>query len=117
MLDAALDAQDVVSLNRPHLPPTDSETVDKDGDADVAAALLVLLPDVDPPSGQSWQEGHQGAWDLRPPPEDIMRPHPRHSMKTPRTRTSRKGLQIGMRVILAVSVSRKVIPARRAPNI
>ncbi len=50
MLDAASDAHDVVSLNhRPHLPPTDSKTVDKDGDVDAAVTLLVLLPDVDPP--------------------------------------------------------------------
>ena len=63
MLDAVSDTQDAVSLNRqPHLPPTDSEAVDKEKDvvADMAAALLVLLPDMDPPSGQSRQKGHQG---------------------------------------------------------
>ena len=54
MLDAVFDAQDVVSLNRqPHLPPPDLEMVDKDKDPDAAVALLVLLPDVDPPSVQS----------------------------------------------------------------
>ena len=93
MLDAASDAQDAVSLSRrPHLPPTDLEVADKDEDVVAAAAAppLVLLPDVDPPSGQSRQEGHQGTWDLRPPVEDIMCPHPRHSMsRPPRTRTSR----------------------------
>ncbi len=64
MLDAALDVKDAVSLNRrPHLPPpdldvadnlppTDSDAVDKGEDvvADAAAALLISLPDVDPPS-------------------------------------------------------------------
>ena len=71
--DVLLDA---VSFNhRPHLPPSDSDEADtwpptfldaedkdkdKDGVADAAAALLVLLPDVDPPSQQSQQDGHQG---------------------------------------------------------
>ena len=78
MLDAASEVQDVVSLNhQPHLPPTDSDAADNlsptDSDAEdrdedavadavadavtdavadvaAAAALLVSLPDVDPPS-------------------------------------------------------------------
>ena len=66
MLDAASVVQDEVTLSpRPHLPPSDSDAADnlspkvsdgedkdKDEDvvADAAAALLVLLPDVDPPS-------------------------------------------------------------------
>jgi len=64
MLDVALVVQDAVSLNRrPHLPPTDSDVADnftptdsdaadKDEDvvADTAVALLVSLPDMDPPS-------------------------------------------------------------------
>jgi hypothetical protein len=63
--DVLLDA--VSFSHRPHLPPTvsdaadtlpptDSEAEDKDKDedmvADATAALLVLLPDVDPPSQQ-----------------------------------------------------------------
>ena len=68
--DVLLDA--VSFSHRPHLPPTvsdaadtlpptDSDAEDKDKDedmvADATAALLVLLPDVDPPSQQSQQDG------------------------------------------------------------
>jgi hypothetical protein len=100
--DVLLDA--VSFSHRPHLPPSDSDAADnlppKDSDvedkdkdedvvADAAAALLSLLPDVDPPSQQSQQDGCQGTWHLRPQAEDILRHHPRRSMSKPlRTRTS-----------------------------
>ncbi len=90
--------------HRPHLSPSDSDEADtwpptisdaedkdkdEDGVADAAAALLVLLPDVDPPSQQSQQDRRQGTWYLRSQAEDIMRHHPRRSMSRPfRTRTS-----------------------------
>ena len=78
-LDAASDAKDVDSFShRPHLPPPDSdeadkrlppdldaEDKDKDGDGDAVEALLVLLPDRDPPSQQSQQDGRQGTRRLR----------------------------------------------------
>jgi hypothetical protein len=66
-------------------PPMDSdvEDKDKDGGADVGVALLVLLPDVDPPSLRSQQDERQGTWRLRPQAEDIMRHHPQRSMSRP----------------------------------
>ena len=68
-----------------NLPPTDSDGADKDEDvvADTAAALLVLLLDVDPPSRQSQHEGQQGTCHLSPQAEDIMRHHPRRSISRP----------------------------------
>jgi len=79
---------DTVSVShRPHLPLSDSDEAntwpptfsdtedkdkDKDGVTDAAAALLVLLPDVDPPSQQSQQDGRQGTWHLRPQAEAFM---------------------------------------------
>jgi hypothetical protein len=102
--DVKLDADN--SSHRPRLvppsdsdeadkwPPTDSDAEDKDEDvvADAVAVLLVLLPDVDPLSQQSQQDGRQGTWRLRPRAEDIMRHHPRRSMSRPlHTRTSRRG--------------------------
>jgi len=54
MLDEASDARDTVSLNsRPLLPPTGSDTLDRDKakGADVVTALLVSTQeDVDHPS-------------------------------------------------------------------
>jgi hypothetical protein len=134
MLDEASDAKDAVSLNRrPHLPPTDSDAAgnlppmnsdaagkDKDVVADVAAALLLdsIQEDVDPPSCQSWQEEHQGTWHLQPSVEDIMHHHPRHNMsRPPRTRTSRRSLRDGTRVIHVVLTSQMDIPARHAITI
>jgi hypothetical protein len=51
---------------------SDVEDKDKDGGADAGVALLVLLPDVDPPSLRSQQDERQGTWRLRPQAEDIM---------------------------------------------
>jgi hypothetical protein len=130
---AASDVQlDAASFShRPRLPPldsdkadkwptTDSDAEDKDEDvvADAVAALLVLLPDVDPLSQQSQQDGRQGTWRLRQRAEDIMRHHPRRSMSRPlRTRTSQRGMRIGMHVIHAVLTYPKDIPARHALTI
>jgi hypothetical protein len=69
MRDAATDAQDADSLHqRPHFPPryldapttVDALVKDEDVNKDVAEAHPVSLPDVDPPSCQSRQLGHQG---------------------------------------------------------
>ena len=129
---AASDIQDEVNLSpRPHLPPldldaadtlppTDLDTEDKDEDVveDAATALPVLLPDVDPPSQQSQQDGRQGTRHLRLQVEDILQRRPRHSIYSPpHTQTSRNGLRIGMHVIHVVSTSRTDIPVRHALNI
>ena len=128
--DVRLDADSF--SHRPHLPtsdsdkgadkrpPTDSDAEDKDEDvvADVVAALLVLLTDVDPPSQQSQQDGRQGTWRHRPWAEDIMRHHPRRSMSRPlHTRTSRRSVRIEMHAILAVLTYPTDIPARHALTI
>ena len=98
-------------------PPTDSDAGDKDEDAvaDKVEALLVLLPDGDPPSQQSQQDGHQGTRQHRPWAEDIMRHHPQCSMSRPlRIQTSQRGMRTGMHVIHAVLTCPKDIPARHA---
>ena len=87
MQDVASDAKDVDNFShRPHLlpppvsdeedkrlpPDSDTEDTDEDVDGDAVEALLVLLPDRDPPSQQSQQDGHQGTRRHRPRAEDIM---------------------------------------------
>jgi hypothetical protein len=131
--DVPLDADSF--SHRPHLsptvsdeedkrPPTDLDAEDKDkdededGGADAGVALLVLLPDVDPPSLRSQQDEQQGTWRLRPQAEDIIQHHPQRSMSRPlRTRTSRSGMRIGMHVIHVVSTSQTNIPVRHALHI
>jgi hypothetical protein len=49
----------------------------------VAVAHPFLLQDMDLPLYLSWQEGHQGTWDLRPQAEDIMHHRPKHSRSSP----------------------------------
>ena len=129
MQDAASDARDADSCSpRPNLPtpdsdvadkrlPTDSDAEDKDEDVDEDAveALLVLLPDGDPPSQQSQQDGHQGTRQHRTRAEDIMRHHPQCSMSRPRRiQTSQRDMRTGMHVIHAVLTCPKDIPARHA---
>ena len=55
-------------------PLTDSDVDDKDEDvvADMVAALLVLLTDMDSPSQQSQQDRCQGTWRHRPRADNIM---------------------------------------------
>ena len=129
MQDAASDAKDVDSFShRPHLPPpvldaedkrlspdSDAEDKDEDMDGEEVEALLVLLPDGDPPSQQSQQDGHQGTRQHRPWAEDIMRHHPQCSMSRPlRIQTSQRDIRIEMHVIHAVLTCPKDIPARHA---
>jgi hypothetical protein len=129
MQDTASDAKDVDNFShRPHLPPpvsdeedkrlppdSDAEDKDEDVDGDAVEALLVLLPDGDPPSQLSQQDGHQGTRQHRPRAEDIMRHHLQCSMSRPlRIQTSQRGMRIGMHVIHAVLTCPKDIPARHA---
>jgi hypothetical protein len=124
---AQLDADSF--SHRPRLPPSDSDEADKWPPTDSrrtrtrtrswAAALLGLLPDVDPPSQRSQRDERQGTWRLRPQvAEDIMRHHPRRNMSRPlRSRTSRRGMRIGMHVIPVVLTSLTDIPVRHALHI
>jgi hypothetical protein len=124
MQDAASDAKDADSFShRPNFPTPDSDVADKrlptdldaedqdeDVDEDAVEALRVLRLDMDLPSQGSQQDGHRGTWRPRP----IMRHHPMHRISSPRTRTSRKNMPIGMHVIHVVLTCPMGIPARHA---